>query len=200
MSRDSCLPPQRDMLADVCRSGHSDQTGEHAVRADGGAVADENEVAELGPGCDSSFAEGCAVDRTVGADLDIVVDHGSANLRDFYPFLVDRRIAQAILPDDGTGVNRDATSDDGLVVDHDVGEQDTIVSEDRASPNEAAGVQHTAITDRDIGGNRGPRRDTRISADPRRRIDLGVFASPPRGMLAIAVQLDDRQSDAGIRV
>ena len=53
--------------------------------ADRGAVADLDEVVDLGAGVDAGFADGGAVDAGVGLDLDVVFKDGAARLQDFVP-------------------------------------------------------------------------------------------------------------------
>jgi hypothetical protein len=50
------------------------------VFADDDVVADLDEVVDFGAFADDGFAETGAVERGVGADLDVVVDHDAADL------------------------------------------------------------------------------------------------------------------------
>ena len=53
--------------------------------ADGRAVADLDEVVDLGAGVDAGFADGGAVDAGVGLDFDVVFEDGGAGLEDLVP-------------------------------------------------------------------------------------------------------------------
>jgi hypothetical protein len=66
-------------------------------------MADENEVVELGPATNASFADGGAVNAGIGLDFDVVFQHGRSGLMHLVPasvLLVSK--AKAISTNDGT--------------------------------------------------------------------------------------------------
>ncbi len=71
--------------AHVGGAGEADLRAEQRVGPDRGAVADHDEVVDLGAGVDACLADGGAVDGGVGLNLDVVVEDGDAGLEDFVP-------------------------------------------------------------------------------------------------------------------
>src|SRR6185312_11425840 len=71
--------------ADARRARDADAAGDRRVRADHAVVADLDLVVELGALLDHRVVDRAAVDRRVGADLDVVTDHDAPELRDLAP-------------------------------------------------------------------------------------------------------------------
>ena len=105
--------------------------------AQGDVVRDVHEVVELRPLPDHRRPEGRAVDRDVGADLDLVLDHHRARVTKVDMLLAVVDIAEPAAPDDGAGmddarkrqmdpvVERDVRVDDRLLPDlHVVSDRD----------------------------------------------------------------------------
>ena len=55
--------------------------GDHAAAADADIVGDLHEIVDLGAFADDRVGHRAAIDRGVGADLDIVLDDDAADLR-----------------------------------------------------------------------------------------------------------------------
>src|SRR5262249_40495205 len=118
-NRSSCR--QHHSLADPPMIGDADACGQHdeildgdaarnpalrhhdAVPADGGIVADLDEVVDLGSLPDHGIAERTAIDGGAGTDLDIVLNDHPTDLQDLSVAAGAREIAEAVLPDGASG-------------------------------------------------------------------------------------------------
>ena len=113
-------PPMRDEILDRRRAGDADLGDDHAMPADDHVVGDLDQIVDLGALADHRVAAGAAVDRGVGADLDVVLDDDAADLRHLQVPLRSHGEAEAVLPDAHAGMEDDAVADEG-VGDGDVG-------------------------------------------------------------------------------
>src|SRR5262245_26526088 len=75
----------RAAAPDVGAAGDAGARRDRGVRADAHVVADLDLVVELDALLDHRVVQRAAVDRGVGADLDVVADPHAADLRDLYP-------------------------------------------------------------------------------------------------------------------
>src|SRR6266403_2760145 len=80
--RKADLPGGNDAAAEPARAGDADLGHDDRVLADLDVVADLDEVVDLGPAADDRSTEHGAVDRGVGADVHVVLDHDDADLGD----------------------------------------------------------------------------------------------------------------------
>ena len=62
-------------------------------------VADLDQVVDLGAFADHGVADGAAVDRGAGPDLDVILDDDAPDLRDLEVTLAPHHKAEAILTD-----------------------------------------------------------------------------------------------------
>ena len=81
MRRDRGLAADRDEILERRRAGDADLRHDHAMLADGDVVGDLHQVVDLRPLPDQRVAAAAAVDRRVGADLDVVADDHAPELR-----------------------------------------------------------------------------------------------------------------------
>src|SRR5205814_9569459 len=70
-----------DVVTRLARPGDAHLADEDVVPADLAVVRDHDAVVDLRAGADPRRAEGAAVDRGAGADLDVVADLDPAELR-----------------------------------------------------------------------------------------------------------------------
>ena len=77
---DAHLPGQDHAAPEPRRARDADLRHQQRVLADHHVVADLHQVVDLGPAPHDRVAEGGAVDRGVGADLDVVLDQHAAHL------------------------------------------------------------------------------------------------------------------------
>ena len=75
------LAADHRIIAHRYAAGNSGLAHDNAMAADHDVVANLDEVVDLGPLADHRVADGAAVDRRAGADLDVVLDDDAADLR-----------------------------------------------------------------------------------------------------------------------
>src|SRR5262245_36240670 len=97
-----------DVPPDIRAAPAADAAGDGAVRADAHVVADLNLVVELDALLDHGVVERAAVDRGIGADLDVVADAHRADLRNLHPAAFLAGDAEAVGADDDPGVHHHA--------------------------------------------------------------------------------------------
>ncbi len=148
VARHADLSSKDHVLADMSGAGKADLGAEQRVFADGAAVADVDEVVELGSACDASRADAGAIDAGVGLQFDIILDDDCAGLLDFKPVAdIILGEAETIAADDdtvlekhvvaeaaklanyGVGVGKEVVADLRTAIDHDMGEDDGMVSD-----------------------------------------------------------------------
>src|SRR6267143_1718032 len=116
-------------------------------------VPDLDEIVDLGAAADDRVAEGRAVDRAVGADLDVVLDHHAAHLGNLAVARAVEGEAEAVGADDGARMHEDAAP------------------EPRAREQRDVRAQHATLTDLHAGAEVRERADARARPDARARLD-----------------------------
>src|SRR5439155_1537794 len=159
---DRHLPAEHDPLADPARPGDPHLGHDDRVRTDLDVVTDLDEVVELGPAADDRLPQGGAVDRGVGADLDIVLDQHGADLSDLPVRFAVEDVAEAVGADHGARMDHDA-----LAEPHPGAHGDARVH-DRRLADLGAGPDERQRTDADGGSDRGARPVTTAAASPSR--------------------------------
>src|SRR5205823_4359696 len=86
--------------------------GEHAVPPDFDVVCNLDEVVDLGPLPDDCVTDRAPVDGGVGSDLDAVLNDHAPDLRNLAVASCVRKIAEAVLPNAGTGVDNHVVPDE----------------------------------------------------------------------------------------
>ena len=91
--------------------------------ADLHVVADVHEVVDFCAAADSGFVEGAAVDGGVGADLDIVFNHQTSDLRELLVAsgLLVAHVAEAFAAEHGSCLDDDSIAEVRAPVDRHVG-------------------------------------------------------------------------------
>jgi hypothetical protein len=97
-------PPKVQFLPILRAAGHADAAGHGRVRADMAVVADLDLVVELDAVLDDGVGQRAAVDRGVGADVDVVADQHAPGLRNLDVDAVLAREAEAVGADHGARV------------------------------------------------------------------------------------------------
>ena len=129
---DADLPGEHHVIADPRRAGDADLRAEDASsRPISTLCAIMTRLSILRAAADPGHAGRGAVDRGVGADLDVVLDHHAADLRDLAVAAAVRRETEAVVADHGAGVDDDPIADLGLLADDHVRVEDA-VGADRA--------------------------------------------------------------------
>ena len=113
-------------------------------------------------------AECAAINSAVGPDLDVVLDHDAADLRDFAVMILIKNVAVAIGANDGAGVNANTVADPALRVNCDVGKQAHRVGKHRVVTDGAVGLEHRVVADG------GTFTDDTVRADVRGIGDVGL--------------------------
>src|SRR5258708_34985234 len=103
-------------------------------------MVDLERVMDRGGFADQGTAGGAAVDRRVGADLDVVLDDDPAGLRDLDRTAPGRGIAEAGLADPAARMDDDAVADER-------------VPEGGAGADRAVAADAPAPTEHGVGGN-----------------------------------------------
>src|ERR687895_983440 len=124
--------------ADVGAAGYADAAGDRAVRPDAHVVADLDLVIELDALLDHRIVERAAIDRGVGADLDVVADAHAADLRNLHPPAALGRDAEAVGADHRAGVHHDPFSYRTFRIDHNTWVQARVVANRDLVANHAA--------------------------------------------------------------
>ena len=99
MARETDLPRRDHEIAERGRTGDPGLRHQHAMAADDAIVADHHEVIDLGAFADHRVAVRAAVDRRIGADLDVVLDHHPTDLRNLEVTAWPHSEAEPILAD-----------------------------------------------------------------------------------------------------
>ena len=100
MVRHPHLTSEHNAASDPARARDPHLGDEDAVRANHGIMADLYEVVDLRPPPDHRLAEGGPIHRDVGADLDVVLHHDPAHLRDLPVAPSIERVSEAVRPED----------------------------------------------------------------------------------------------------
>ncbi len=179
--------------------------GDHGMGADAHVMRDLDLIIDLAAVLDHGIAHRAAVDRGVGADLDIVAEHGAAGLRNLDVFDAVgsnvRRKTETVGPDHRAAVDDAALPDHATVIDRYVGVQQRVVADLRAGADIGIGQHAHALAepgagfDHDIGADIAGGGHHRIIRDAGARIDAGA-----RVVVGGAVELlrDAREADIGI--
>ena len=111
MVGDPDLARERDAAAEPRGSADAGLPAEDRVLADDDVVADLHEVVDLRPAADDGLAEGRAVDRRVGPDLDVVPDPHDPDLGDLAVRASVPDVPEAVRADDGSRLEDAARSE-----------------------------------------------------------------------------------------
>src|SRR6476619_1088511 len=128
------------IAADARAAGDAYAAGDRGVRPDVAVVPDLDLVVELDTFFDHGVVERAAIDRGIGAHLDVVAEHHSSDLRNLVPAPVFPGETEAIGPDHCARMQDHALADDAVVVNGDVGIQPAIAADTHAGPEHAAGL------------------------------------------------------------
>src|SRR5262245_58906384 len=155
MAMDHRRAADGDVPPDVRAARDANAAGDGAVRADAHVVADLNLVVELDALLDHGVVERTAVDRGVGADLDVVADAHRADLRDLHPAAFVARDAEAVGADDGPGVNHHAFAQGTSRINHHPRIQAAAVADHHVVADHAAGANRNVLAERCARRNHG---------------------------------------------
>ena len=184
MIRDPDLASHHDEISDDRAAGYAGQSRNQAMPPDADVVRDLHEIVDLGALADDGIARRAAIDRDVGADLDIVLNDHAAGLRDFLMALRRRQEAEAVLANAGAGMNDHAVPDQGM-------------RDGRVGADGAIAADRDARADDGAGGDQRARPDLGARSDDGERIDRDAGFQPRGGMharaLGAAARLEQRR-------
>jgi hypothetical protein len=129
-----------------------------------------HEVVDLHGSADASGAESTAIDRDVGADLDVVLDHHGSALRDLLPPFLRRLETETVGTDDAAGVDETARADLDVRVGDDARMQDGSFPHSNAVGERHARMQHgervhaRSGPDDDVSSDAGTGRHTAVGS------------------------------------
>src|SRR5215467_6652197 len=149
--------------------------------ADLDVVADLHQVVDLRASADDGSAQHRAVDRGVGADVHVVLDHDDADLRDLAMPGAIEDVAESVATDDGAGLNVHAAAEPDALAQHD------------------PWMEHRVFTDLDAGSDVHHRMDAGAWPDDRARADHRQRAHRSARVHAGVARHDRRWIDAGRR-
>ena len=152
--------------------------------ADLDVVGDLHLIVDLGPLADDGVAVGAAVDRGVGADLDVVLDDDAADLRHLQMAARAGREAEPVLPDGDARMDDDAVADQ-RVLDDGVGADEAIAPDRYRLADDGAGRDDCAAAD--LGAR----------ADNRPGLHAHPVLQPRIGMHSAAAPLPSRRNPIG---
>ena len=179
------LAADSDVILDGRGTGNADLGDDDAMPPDHHVVGDLDQVIDLRPLADHRIPARAAVDGGVGADLHVVLDDHSPDLRHLQMPLRSHGEAEAVLADAHTGMEDDPIADEGVGNGH--------VGGNRAVPTDL----HLR-TDHGMGPDQGAGSDFRMRADDGARIDPDPVFQPGRGMDEGA-RRDSRRGEGGFR-
>ena len=177
MIADADLAAHHDEIAHLHAAGYSGLRHDHAVPPDRDVVSDLHQIVDLGALADDRVSGPAAVDRGVGADLDVVLNDDAASLRDFLMPLRTRKIAEPVLTDARAGMNDDAIADQGA--EHRGAGADRAVASDRRRRGRSPRRPQSACRLRSRRRARSPPADR--SSRPPRSAPRHAPARSPRG-------------------
>src|SRR5271166_6257761 len=166
------LAAHGDEIADLSRAGNANLGGDGAMAANADVVCDLHEVIEARAGADNRVAQRAAVDRRVGADLDVVADHHAAQLWRGDEAPRRRGEAEAFLADPRAGVNHYPRAE-YRVADAGMRADAAVRTEDHAFVDHRAGPDPATRTDRRVGADEGVGADLRGHVNARPGLDDG---------------------------
>src|SRR3954454_4815393 len=176
---DADLAAEHDEILERGRARDADLRHDHAMAPDDDVMTDLDEVIDLRPLPDHGVAARAAVDRRIGADLDVVLDDDAPDLRHLAVTAPAHGEAETVLPGLHPGVQDDAIADKGVEQGH--------VRPDRATPADPhLRPDHGLRADHRAGANLGVRADDHAGIDdhamfePGRRMDRGAGRDPAR--------------------
>jgi hypothetical protein len=153
-------------------SGKTDLRRQHDVTANAGAVRHLDEVIDLGAGADPRFAKGGTVDRGIGANLDVVLDHDDRGLRNLLVGTIrSQHEAEAVGPNNGTIMEQHAVANNHPLTNGRIGVHGASGTDDHIVANRDVREYLGAVADPHPFSDHGTRTNRDVQAQDRRRRD-----------------------------
>ena len=165
MAVDTRLAADRDKIAELDRPGYADLRNQQTMPPNRDVVSNLDLIIDLGAFADNRIAIGAAVDRGIGADLDVVLDNDAADLGNFQVALATHREAETILANHDAGMDDHAIADQ-RVQDHRIGGNRTIAANGNGRSDYGISAYDCCFA------------DFRALADDRARLDFDTGLQP----------------------
>src|SRR5215469_9873889 len=173
------LSGKNSEIADRHAARYADLRNNQAMPADRTVVSDLHEIVDLGALANHGVAGGAAVDRGIGADLDVILDDHAAGLRNLLMAARRRQETESVLSDAGPGMNDDAVADQG-VKDGGLRADCAVAADANAGPNHRAWPNERGRSDLGARADHRERIDDHAGFEARRGIDLRAGRAPNR--------------------
>src|SRR6267154_412386 len=203
MAEDACRASDRAVRSDTRAARNGGTPGHRRMGADAHVMADLDLVVQLDAVLDHRVVERAAVDRRVGADLDVVAYKGTPRLRNLDPAPRIARHAETVGADHHAGMNQCALADEATRIDGHRRSQAAVLADLRVFTDGAIGIDHgalaqprsaadmTARAHRGRCGDFGARFDHRARMDSRNAATLRVEKLCGPGVVDIGVVAQD---------
>src|SRR5690606_14276136 len=147
---DTGLAADHAARADLRTAGDTGAAGHDGVVTDAYVVGNLDQVVELHAITDHGVVERAAVDRGVGADLDVAADDDPTGLRNLDPGAGALACeTETVGADDHARMQDAVLADHAVVIDRDVGVQASAAPDARAAADEAVGADHHVFAEFD---------------------------------------------------
>ena len=128
MIDDTDAPAQHDILTDSSTSGYAGLGGNDRIFPYHHIVCDLNQVVDFDASANKRPSKGCAVHRSIGTYLHIVLHFHDSYLGNFNSLLTFPCISKPIASDNNSGMQHDPVSDPATVTDNGIGMQYTVLA------------------------------------------------------------------------
>jgi hypothetical protein len=149
MTVDTDLSGKYDMISQLGATGNPHLSYQNTMLTNGYVVGDLNLIVYFGTFSNPSLAKSRSVNRSIGTNLDVIINLNDPHLRDFDMmalFILSK--AKSITADDGTTVHNNPPP------------KPTAVQNDGARIDKAFSTNGNVVTDVHATKDRGPRTDT----------------------------------------
>src|SRR6185503_18057993 len=152
--RDPDLAGEHHVVVDDAASGDADLGRKQDTPSNLDPVSDLHQVVHLGTGADARLAHCRPIDSRIRSDLDVVLNHDAAPLRDLQMRAVGLPgDSKSLAPNDGALLQDDTVAKHAAVTDRHLRTHDAVFADTRARPDD------------DIWIDDGPRADRRAGTD-----------------------------------
>src|ERR1700747_1142708 len=149
MFADADLSSEHGTLFDDAAAGEAGLCCDDHIFADITVMAYMHQVVDLRSAADSRFVQRATINRSIGADLDVIFDNQTSNLREL--FIVSRfavaRVTEAVAPQNRSGVNNHAIPQVCAGINCDIRVHLDITSDGHTCANDRSLVNASAVFD-----------------------------------------------------
>src|ERR1700736_1738771 len=159
MPADAGLAGEDSAIANRHRAGDANLRHDQAFLADPHVVCDVHEIVDLGAVSYNSVVDAAAVDRRVGAYLDVIANNAAPHVRDLGVRPVKENVAEPVAADTCSRMDHDTITQSGAWVDRHPWPESRPVADNRR-------FSHHRVRPNDgIGTDPGPGADDHVLAN-----------------------------------